>query len=229
MKRAPGAGRPRSKPPFSDWAVELGAAIKSRREKLLLSLEDLAERLKMSHQAISNIESGQTNPDDRRTRRTLERIAAELKDDFRVSWLRDAVKPEPEKHVIDIKARVAAGDAVEFFLEGDDTDSIEVDPRMIYKKGKYFGLRVDGESMVDAAILTGDVVIVRELSKGQKPRRDDIVVADIRAEGITLKRWTETDEEAILIPASKSHKPIRRERWRVKPVAVVVGVIRMIS
>lgn len=229
MKRAFGAGRKRTKQPFSDFAVEIGAAITARREKLKMSLIDLEQRLDMTHQAISNIEAGLTNPDDKRTRRTLKRIADELKDDFGLAWLKESAKPEPERYVIDITARVAAGDAVEFFLEGEDTDSIEVDPRMIRKRGKYFALRVAGESMEGAHVLNGDIVIVREVAKTYAPSRNDLVVADIDDEGITLKRWKAAGDQVILVSAAKGYREMKRPAWKVKPVAVVVGVVRMLS
>lgn len=202
-----------------------GGKVREARLKRGWSTPELGRRVGISHQSIVRTELGQTQPD----RTTWIRLAQELKAHFGLEWLRQYAIDDNET-TVPIKARVAAGDAVEFFLEGEDTDSIVVDPRMVFKKGDYFALRVDGESMEDAHILTGDIVLVREWKdKKQRPRLDDIVVADIRAEGITLKRWTKEDDEVVLLPASKSHKPIRRPDWRVKPVAVVVGVIRMMG
>ncbi len=210
-------GRKRTREPISREAALVGEKIRRKRMDRKWTLQHLAGLVGISQPALSKIEAGQINPDSPQGKRTVAEI---LK----------AIEPKSSDWLeIPIKARVAAGEAVEFFLEGEDTDSISVDPRMVHKKGTYYALRVVGESMEGAHVLTGDIVIVRSLSKDQRPRRNDLVVADIRAEGITLKRWQETQEEAVLIPANPKHEEIRRPRWRVKPVAVVVGVIRMMQ
>lgn len=54
------------------------------------------------------------------------------------------------------------------------------------RKGNFFTLKVDGDSMVDAGIDDGDIVICREC---EEAREKDIVVAYIRGSGSTLKRY----------------------------------------
>ena len=63
------------------------------------------------------------------------------------------------------------------------------------KKGKFFTLKVTGDSMIDAGIDSGDIVICRESEEAQV---DDIIVAYIRGTGSTLKRYCRDDDGPFL-------------------------------
>ena len=68
------------------------------------------------------------------------------------------------------------------------------------KKGSFFTLKVTGDSMVDAGIENGDIVICRE---SEEARTDDIIVAYIRGAGSTLKRYC-MDEGPFLWAENKT-------------------------
>ena len=63
------------------------------------------------------------------------------------------------------------------------------------RKGNFFTLKVTGDSMIDAGIDSGDIVICRE---SEEARVDDIVVAYIRGAGSTLKRFCQDDDGPFL-------------------------------
>ena len=63
------------------------------------------------------------------------------------------------------------------------------------KKGNFFTLKVAGDSMIDAGIDSGDIVICRECEEAQV---DDIIVAYIRGTGSTLKRYCRDDDGPFL-------------------------------
>ncbi len=69
------------------------------------------------------------------------------------------------------------------------------------QKGRFFTLSVRGDSMVDAGIEEGDIVICRE-TKDVKP--DDIVAAYIRGSGSTLKRFCIDDDGPFLWAENRS-------------------------
>ena len=69
------------------------------------------------------------------------------------------------------------------------------------RKGSFFTLKVTGDSMVDAGIDDGDIVICREC---EEARIDDIVVAYIRGAGSTLKRYCQDDDGPFLWAENKS-------------------------
>lgn len=197
-----------------------------RHERLQLgwSVVKLGREVGVSHQTIVRTELGQTEPD----KTTWIRLAQVLKSDFGIGWLKAYIPVEKEVS-IPITAKVAAGDAVEFFLKGEDEDSITVDARMIRKRGDHFALRVTGNSMTGAAVLTGDIIIVRNVPKTYKPGPNELIVADIVGEGITLKRWREKGNERVLLPSTEGYPEIKRPAHRIKPVAVLVGVIRIVE
>jgi repressor LexA len=85
-----------------------------------------------------------------------------------------------------------------------------------------FVLRVKGDSMIDAGILDGDLVVVR-----QTPTASDgeIVVAQIQDEA-TVKRLKRIDGRVHLMPENPAYEPIVPDE--VTLAGVVVGVLRKI-
>jgi len=120
-----------------------------------------------------------------------------------------------ESAAIPVVGRIAAGApllAVEN-VEG----SLAVDPSMLRPRGgQFFALRVKGDSMVEAGILDGDIVIVH---KRRTAADGDIVVALIGEEA-TVKRFYRERRRVRLEPANSRMKPIF-----VKDV-VVQGVVK---
>ncbi len=72
------------------------------------------------------------------------------------------------------------------------------------RSGRHFALRVSGQSMIDAGIHSGDVLIVRK-----QPLADhrDIVVALLNDEA-TVKRLHYRDGQIALLPENREFKPI---------------------
>lgn len=83
-----------------------------------------------------------------------------------------------------------------------------------------FMLRVTGDSMIDAGILDGDLVVV-----AQRPTADDgqIVVAQIEDEA-TVKRLRRVDGRVHLMPENTAYEPIVPDEVTI--LGVVVGVLR---
>ena len=91
--------------------------------------------------------------------------------------------------------------------------------------GELFSLRVRGDSMKDAGILDGDVVVVR-----RQPRADvgDIVVALVGDEA-TVKRFRMKRGHIELHPANDAYQPIVPEPGDVKILGKVVEVRRVLE
>ena len=68
-----------------------------------------------------------------------------------------------------------------------------------------FFVRVDGDSMIDAGIHHGDVVVI---DRALEPGTDSIVVAAVEGQ-FTIKRISKTDGCLLLLPANKEHAPIQ--------------------
>ena len=90
---------------------------------------------------------------------------------------------------------------------------------------ELFSLRVRGDSMKDAGILDGDVVVVR-----RQPRADsgDIVVAMVGDEA-TVKRFRVKRGRIELHPANDAYQPIVPEPGDMKILGKVVEVRRVLE
>lgn len=77
-------------------------------------------------------------------------------------------------------------------------------PRELVGEGTLFRLRVRGDSMINAAIADGDMVVVREQSHAHN---GDIVVAMIEGE-TTVKTFRQVDGQIWLIPHNPAYEPI---------------------
>jgi len=126
---------------------------------------------------------------------------------------------------IPLVGRIAAGEPDAAIATTDDRFVISGD----YLSGEeHFALRVNGDSMVDAGIYLGDIVIVR---RQQTARNNDIVVALI--EGIeqeaTLKRFIRKGSQIILRPENPKYKDIQiAHPAQLQINGVVVGLYRAI-
>lgn len=132
------------------------------------------------------------------------------------------------KDMVDIPiiGRVAAGALTEAMEVPEDR--VKVDRMLVGKGRDVFGLRIQGESMIEAGIHDGDYVFVRkqlEASRGQ------IVVALVGDEA-TCKYYYPEKEHIRLQPANATMAPILlpRNDWRnTQVLGVVVGVYRKIE
>lgn len=100
-------------------------------------------------------------------------------------------------------------------------DTMSLDEFLIDHKEATFMLKVDGDSMIDAHIADGDMVIVE---RTQKVKDGDIVVAEVDGEW-TMKYFRNRGGKVWLEPANKNFKPIYPEN-DLRIAAKVKAVIR---
>jgi SOS regulatory protein LexA len=106
-----------------------------------------------------------------------------------------------------------------------DLDMINIDDYLIKDKDSSYMLEVKGESMIDAGIHEGDMVIAEKVTENSKPVRDgDIVIAMVDG-GWTMKYYRNRLGKVYLEPANKDFKNIYPEN-QLEIAAVVKGVIR---
>ncbi len=109
-----------------------------------------------------------------------------------------------------------------------DLDMINIDDYLIKDKDSSYMLEVKGESMIDAGIHEGDMVIAEKVSsegKGKKEVRDgDIVIALVDG-GWTMKYYRNRLGKIYLEPANKNFNNIYPEN-ELEIAAIVKGVIR---
>jgi repressor LexA len=100
-------------------------------------------------------------------------------------------------------------------------DTMALDEFLIKNKEATYMLKVTGDSMRDAGILAGDMVLVE---RGLEPHDGDIVIAQID-HAWTMKYLRKRGRKVWLEPANKRYKPIVPTE-ELKIVAVVIAVIR---
>jgi len=103
-----------------------------------------------------------------------------------------------------------------------ELDTINIDSYLTTSnKSDLFLLKVDGESMIDAHIADGDMVLVK---KTEVAKDGDIVIADIDGES-TMKYFRKEGNTVWLEPANKNFKNIYPEQY-LRITATVKAVIR---
>jgi repressor LexA len=139
--------------------------------------------------------------------------------------LRREPKPEPAKaadvHRLPLLGEIAAGRPL--LAEQNVEDYVAV-PEPLAGGGEEFLLRVKGDSMVNAGILEGDLVVVR---REQTAQNGEIVVAlagDEAADEATVKRFFKEDDRIRLQPENDAFEPIYATHVQI--LGVVTGVFR---
>jgi repressor LexA len=118
-----------------------------------------------------------------------------------------------------VMGRIAAGRLVEAI-----PDESEIDLGDMFTGKDRFVLKVNGESMIDKAIMSGDYVVVQSQSTA---RHGDIVVALVDGFDATLKTLLLNDDGTItLMPANVNFEPVTLPANRVRIQGVVVGQLR---
>jgi repressor LexA len=116
--------------------------------------------------------------------------------------------------------KIAAGTPIEALR--DHSSFIEV-PSTLLKGGENYALEVAGDSMIDAGILNGDVVLIR---RAETAENGSIVVALIDNEEVTLKRLRRKGASIALEPANQSYETRIFGPDRVKVQGQLIGLMR---
>ena len=165
--------------------------------------------------------------------RALERKGYLRREDMKSRALRLVHSSEPDSpnvagmddgtQEIQILGRVAAG--LPLLADENVIDTVRVDRMMVRGGHEVFGLRVQGDSMIEAGILSGDYIFVRKQSTAE---RGQIAVALIGEEA-TVKYYFPEKDYIRFQPANAAMAPILVRAVDFKPtmlLGVVVGVYR---
>jgi repressor LexA len=181
--------------------------LRALERKGYLTREDMKSRaLRPTAHANSNADEGESRNGDSLVANALRMVS-------------------DDADVIDVQilGRVAAG--LPLFAEEHVIDTVRVDRGLLKGGREVFGLRVHGDSMIEAGILNGDYIFVR---KQLTANRGDIVVALIGDEA-TVKYYYPEKDYVRFQPANKAMAPILVRAVDFKPtmlLGVVVGVFR---
>ena len=137
--------------------------------------------------------------------KTLERRGLISRDPTKPRALRSEVNPGgspvPETIVMPVVGKVAAGVPI---TAQENVEGEFVLPASFTRTSDGFMLRVQGDSMIDAAILDGDLIVVRPQ---RNANNGEIVVAMVDGEA-TVKRFYKEDGRVRLQPENPAMEPI---------------------
>jgi repressor LexA len=157
------------------------------------------------------------------TREDMKSRALKLVEDQLAAPAPSKLNAEEDLIEVRVLGRVAAG--LPLYAEENVIDTVRVD-RMLVRGGReVFGLRVTGDSMIDAGILSGDYIFVKKQSTAD---RGDIVVALIGDEA-TVKYFYPERDYVRFQPANAQMAPILVRASDFKSTMLlgkVVGVYR---
>ena len=127
--------------------------------------------------------------------------------------------PSQEPAHVPLVGRIAAGGPI---IAEEAVEEVFPLPRQLVGHGTLFLLRVRGDSMIDAAIADGDLVVVR---KHHKAENGEIVAAMIEGEAtVKTLRLDEEKKQLWLLPRNSAYLPIRGENVTI--LGKVVAVLR---
>lgn len=205
----------------------IGERIKNRREFLGMSQEDLAKKLGYkSRSSINKFETdGRSLPQSK-----IVAIAKALlvTPSYIMGWVNEAgeeIIKKDEKRIVGVKipvlGEVAAGIPIEAIEDIIDYEEISED---MARRGEFFGLRINGDSMLPR-ICKGDVVIVKQQSDAET---GDTVIVRINGDSATCKRLRKYADGAIeLISTNPSYEPMFYSVDQIKqlPVEIIGKVV----
>ncbi|MEL6168167.1 MAG: transcriptional repressor LexA [Pseudomonadota bacterium] len=120
-----------------------------------------------------------------------------------------------------VMGRIAAGVPIEAISEVSHT--VAVPGQMLGGGGDHYALEVRGDSMIDAGINDGDIVVIRE---GITADNGDIVVALVEDQEATLKRFRRNGGAIALEAANPAYETRVYRDDQVKVQGKLVGLIR---
>ena len=106
-------------------------------------------------------------------------------------------------------------------VEEELAETVNLDDLLVKNKSLTYMLEVDGDSMIDAHIERGDMVLVE---KTNIAKDGQIVIAEVDGE-YTMKYFKKSGSKVWLEPANKNYKPIYPEH-SLNVIAVLKAVIR---
>ena len=199
-------------PSYEEMKQSLNLKSKSGIHRLISALEERGFIRRMAHKA-----------------RALEVIklpetasANDIYNSFSPSVIKGGLDDETQKNdnEISVLGKIAAGTPVEAIQ--NEVSRVPL-PSNIEKNGEYFGLKVQGDSMIEAGINDGDTVIIRKTNTADNGK---IVVALIDDHEAMLKRIRRKGKTVALESANRNYETKIFGPDRVKVQGILVSLYR---
>ncbi len=207
-------------PSFDEMKEALDLASKSGIHRLITALEERGFIRRLAHRAralevIKLPDQATTSAPPRGRQAFVPQVVEGTRPAADVSR---AVNDDTRE--LPLLGRIAAGMPIEAL--GQERDRLRV-PEAMLGAGEHYILEIDGDSMIEAGILTGDYVVIKKTDTAQS---GEIVVALIDNETATLKRLRKKGASIALEAANPNHKTQIYNDNQVKIQGKLVSLIR---
>ncbi len=195
-------------PSFDEMKEALGLKSKSGIHRLITGLEERGFIRRLAHRAraLEVLKLPENSALPKGTTSQAKTPAPTFKPqviegDFHLSGAHIAEAAEAAESVqLPLYGRIAAGTPIEALRDPDNFIDV---PAALLSKGEHYALEVDGDSMIEAGILDGDTVIIRQTDTAENGA---IVVALVDDGEVTLKRLRRKGHSIALEPANAAYE-----------------------
>ena len=190
-------------PSFDEMKEALGLKSKSGIHRLITGLEERGFIRRLAHRAraleVLKLPENAEAPKAARTEQVSPAFKPKvIEGEFAMVGVHMA---EPAESVqLPLYGRIAAGTPIEALRDPDNFIDV---PASLLSSGDHYALEVDGDSMIEAGILDGDTVIIKETETAENGA---IVVAFIDDGEVTLKRLRRKGASIALEPANAAYE-----------------------
>lgn len=209
-------------PSFDEMKEALGLKSKSGVHRLVTALEERGFLRRLPHRARA-LEVLRLPPElELAGRRPGGGLRGAREAQGTVVSLADRRADEAASSVeIPLHGRIAAGTPIEALEEVDSHVSVPLD--WLRSSRPHFALTVEGDSMIEAGILDGDIAIIESCDIA---RDGEIVVALVDRSEATLKILKRLGQHIALIPANRRYETRMLEADRVRIQGRLVALLR---
>lgn len=202
-------------PSFDEMKDALDLRSKSGIHRLITALEERGFIRRLAHRAraIEIVKLPEAMEKSTFTPRVIE--------GDRTDPPRAAIPVEIHAMELPVMGRIAAGVPIEAISEV--SHHVAVPGSMLAGRGNHYALEVRGDSMIEAGINDGDIVVIREQTTADN---GDIVVALVEGHEATLKRYRRRNGMIALEAANPAYETRMLREDQVRVQGRLVGLIR---
>jgi repressor LexA len=126
------------------------------------------------------------------------------------------------QNIVDIPllGKIAAGSPIDAISHAGESITV---PAHFLGKQECYALTIEGDSMVKAGIMDGDIVVIERCNTA---RNGDIIVALVDEAEVTLKRFFQAQGQITLIPENDLYEPLTLAANRVKIQGKIRSLLR---
>lgn len=208
-------------PSFDEMKEALDLASKSGIHRLITALEERGFIRRLAHRAraleVVKLPEQATTAAPSRGRAPFKPDVIEGGGQNRSAVIVEAANDVRE---LPLLGKIAAGTPIAAIQH--ETDRLFV-PETMLGSGEHYLLEIEGDSMIEAGILDGDVVVIKRINNANS---GEIVVALVEGEEATLKRLRKKGQSIALEPANRAYETRIFGPDQVEVQGKLVGLIR---